>query len=425
MRLDYVYGIYPQIGTLIIPRLKDGYGKGVGPVYGAVMPSFPGGYIQGSHKFLTVLDFAPTVLDYYIKTENFNNGTVLANWNDGDPNTITCVGLRNLTVNGPAQILPNAWGTSYTPIATGVALQGSSFDVNGVRLTYIPGTGLILKDATNNATSKYGIFDNALSKVNDLFVHSVYKGVQQELSGAYYHDLEIGNCITDAFVGTASCNLDQFSVNGADRGIVLASKCSISNGRVYARIGLYCGSGSNQSRISGLDIGDSWYRGVKIDSNYNLVDGLTGIVRNTDSTYTDVSGLELNGAGNFVEATLTLKSGQSNTNQSRLVTLGGSKQTVNLTGGWSTSYPQATAIQLSGNITGSHIRANLSCNGGYALDLSATTLDVTDGLGNVFDLTGVTVDQIKWPSSSTVPNLGEGNTLLIDGKLIQSHPDVW
>ena len=185
-----------------------------------------------------------------------------------------------------------------------------------------------------------------------------------------------------------------------------------------APYGLYLDAGSDHSTVDGLQIGPgtTWNRCVYINSGDNHLHHIHGTVRAPDGTHNDVAGIELvaGAAAEWIDNTDLIVAGTS-----RGVIFRGYENTLQISGSADTVGSRFVDVEEA--ITGCTIYIDWRGSAGTVLDLTNSSLDSVDGLGNniVVHTHGTPTTKVKFPGGGTTFNLHSGTTLTVDGVLQQ------
>lgn len=439
-RRFYPEGVHLIPSTLTIPRQRTNMGLGVpaNVLYPTSGYSLPASCIRGRDRYGTVLKFAEGITGALIETEGYGSGKT-STWNqnntDGDRSllSIMCPLIQDLTIDGSAAIrpypnapaegwpqppLPDYNGPDFIPVASGIRVRAESPTISNVGMFNIPGTGIVLTSVESSSGGPFSIYELTGAKVLDnIQIAQSHTGIDLTAVG----DLKISNIFLnnlckDGLLNGNACYLDTCHIQGCDRGYVAAAACRVTDAYIEScRIGTYIPAGADEVRINGLDIGPGtcYYRGVQCLANYFTLLNLGGAVKAEDDTYPDIAGVEINSGGeNTVSGILSIHGTSTG-----LLLNGGDTNNIDLQ---LSLFSACKGVEVTAALTKSHIKLRLYGSAGIGLDLTSSTLNTTNGLGNIFELFTVDVGSmtpIKYPGGGTVFNLAEGSKVYINGEL--------
>lgn len=440
----HVTSIPPVIKqTIQIPRQRGG--PGIPSPFLATQKSYPAGQLYGDDKFGTVLTFDTSITGQLIKTEGYGSTKIGGPWNDNNTQGDTTfksnlgISVHDISFNGNAQLHPypyvtngpdpDTYGPDYVPRADGLALQGGNFEVSRVKFYQIPGKALITTSLyTTSQSGPYGITDSGISRVEDVTIMLAHYGWVNDIGDMKAARLYITQVVKDGILNHGpGLKLNEVHLVGADR--ALATDSTVEGHCCYleaSRIGLELMPGSDGSSFHGIDMGPgtTWYRCIKINSNSNRLYDVHGFVRAEEGIHTDIAGVEFCAqtqnvlTGNISLANFDKDFNPITTSTSTAILIdGGSSSKIDVQGGWGGTLTGATYIKAAANFFGFEIIVRGAGDGGVAVvDLSSTTLNSVDGLGNHIHIfwTG-TAPKVLYPGGGTTFNLHSGSTVDING----------
>ncbi len=418
--------------TIIIPRQNPAVA--VPAPFGATQPAYPGGELAGSGQFQSVLRFDPQITGQLIKTENFGDGTAGRFWNNNNHGGDTtqhgnqCSSAHDFTVDGRAEFRPypagytaahpkpDIHGPDMPQRADGLSTEGNGFYASNLRFYNIPGTAVVVKQAKGGQDGFYGPWDMQLNVFDNINVGQAINGMQVDCSDVKLSRIFITAIAHDGLIVTGpGTRIDTTHIEGCDRDAVFDTLV-IARGCYHeaARIGTDILPHAFGTRIDGLDIGPHtcWERGVRINANRCTITGLTGSVAAQSATHPDVAGVEImwdKASLEFIEGMLMM------TGEATGVIFRGHHNELHLRGGWDGT-ANATFVRVASPITTCKLDITCGGNGGTVLDLSASGLDKTNGLGNEITIRCAgTATPVLYPGGGTKFNLAPGSEVTING----------
>lgn len=347
----------------------------IGPPYTAGSNQYPGGELAGVDQFTTVLQFAGSVTNEFIKSANYS-GSPSYYWNDGSPNAVLCPVVRDLSIDGQAGYVgypysvSGAHGRDLPWRANAVAIRGSGATLQRLRFYQIPGWAILLGGSTTTQSGNYGMWDNQVVALDDIFISQSYAGISCGINDARIRNTTIVNVANTALEITGpGTYLRDVHTYGAQTGALISTQVVVSDCYIEAAYtGTVLTAGATGSRINGLHIGPATISGtcVSLGASNVQLEGLQGDVATTAT-------------GVLVDETTSQNRIVGNLTSSGIgALLAGNRQTVYLDGNASAG----SFVKLAYNSGNGQILHNsdvyLSCYsaaGATVLDLSDTQLD--------------------------------------------------
>jgi hypothetical protein len=302
--------------------------------------------------------------------------------------------------------------------ADGLCVQGSGFCGERLRFYQVPGTALRLKGGRGKQGGPFGIYDNIINELNDIWVSQAIGGIVVEAGDTKLHAIYISGIVRDGLtISGPGTVVDVDHIYGADRGVVVTQEAEFHTAYHEAsRIGTHILATATGTRFDGLNIGPATCRerGVKIEAHGCTIRGLHGMVMAESVAHPDIAGVEIMPKliGQVIEGALTVDGDGSDA-----LIFRGHRNKVDLKGGWN-KRTNATFVRVAEAVTGSTVELRGVGDGGTVLDLSASNLDRVDGRGNEFKIKwSGTAKRVVYPGGGAIYNLAPGTQLWIDGQL--------
>lgn len=411
--------------ALTIPRKNTGIGRGDPPNALQSNYALPTSNISGRDWDSTVLYFPDTVTGCLLSTELYGTDLTSYYWNDDNifgtagKKHVLCGYAENFTIDGRALLVnypyavSGVFGTDAPHRADGLGVQGYGFFGRKLRFFQIPGYAIVTRGGDTSQGGAFGIYDNRDTRFETIQISQSYGGIYNTHNDARFTGLTIVNVVHEGFYNNGpGTRIHDLHVYGGTTGCYCTAQTKGFDWYNEACFtGTHFAPGSAGSSVVGLDIGPGTVaeRGVYIDSSQISIKGLDGLVASGE----DVAGFELTSTQTDCDIEGRLEvAGDSIGGIVR-----GHHNSVDIR---FYKIPSAgTGIYLAETGTGHTIKIRGYVeSGGTVLDLSATTLHSTNGLGNVFDLKVNGTAKIKYPNGGgSTYNLAAGNYLYINGAL--------